>query len=105
MNSAFFLFQLGPAGVEGIDGALGFFQLEAGGVQARGVAHDGGVFEGGAFGVEILLGLGDALFHGSEFAGFLIGELLFRGGGKGPGCGWLLGSGLFLLRLLPLLPL
>src|SRR5437879_5937716 len=71
-------FEFGPAGVEGVDGFLSGFELDAGGVEGCSVASNGGIVERRKFFCEEFFCIGDGLFHHGEFTIFFVGETFFQ---------------------------
>jgi hypothetical protein len=72
MRSAFFLFQFSPPCIETINHLPGFLELGANVPKIEAIAHVGRIFQGGTFGEQFLLGIGDTFFDGCKLAGLNI---------------------------------
>src|SRR5713226_9096723 len=75
-RSAFLFLQLGPARVKRVHLFLGFFQFRVGGDKARTVADDLGIFKLDTFGLQYLLGVGNALLDRVIFSRLQVRQLL-----------------------------
>src|SRR5260370_16754398 len=82
-GSRLLLFEFRPPRVQRIHEFLCFVQLGASVLQADSIAGDGRIFERGMPGLKVLFRFMDAVFDGSEFPSFDIGELFFSGATPG----------------------